>query len=142
MVDPEEIGFGLSTWHGNGGDLDDFQHDPRWRTLTVEGVSAVEEQFGTAVVPMTLFIPQYFDEVVGGLRRAGHDLRHFTLRVGPDIALARGSGRTDGLVDWALPRNQAYSACLTDQRFGEFIDSEWLGVDQVVDRIADALVRP
>lgn len=139
IVDPEEIGFGLPTWHGNGGDLDDIQHDPRWRTLTVESVIAVEEAFGTAVVPMTLFIPEYFDEIVGGLRRAGHDLRHFTLRVGPDIALARGSTRPDGLDTWALPRNQMYNACLTDQRFAEFIDSEPLTVDEVVDHVLQAV---
>ncbi len=59
LVDPEQIGFGLPTWHGNGGELDDIQHDPRWRTLTKESVIAVEETFETAVVPMTLFIPEF-----------------------------------------------------------------------------------
>jgi hypothetical protein len=139
LVDPEQIGFGLPTWHGNGGELDDIQHDPRWRSLTKESVVAVEKTFGIAVVPMTLFIPEYFDEIVGDLRRAGHRLRHFTLRVGPDVALARGSSRADGLVDWAVPRNDAYSSCLMDQRFGIFIDSESLTIDQVVDQIEEGL---
>ena len=139
VVDPEQIGFGLPTWHGNGGELDDIQHDPRWRTLTMESVVAVEETFGSAVVPMTLFIPEYFDEIVGGLLLAGHDVRHFTLRVGPTIALARGSTRTDGLDTWALPRNELYSGCLSDDRFGTFIDSESLSVDEVVDHLVDSL---
>lgn len=135
LVDPEEIGFGLPSWHGAGGELDDFQHDSRWRLLTKEAVIAVEQIFGTVVVPMTLFIHEYFDEVVGGLRREGHDVRHFTLRVSPETALVRGAGRPDGLVDWALPRNRAYSACLTDQRFGEFIDAETMTAEEVVDHI-------
>ncbi len=141
LVDPEEIGFGLPSWHGNGGELDDIQHDSRWRSLTKEAVIAVEQTFGAAVVAMTLFIPEYFEEIVGGLRDDGHDLRHFTLRVLPETALARGSGRPDGLVDWALPRNQAYSACLADQRFGTFIDSESLTIDEVVKQIERELRR-
>lgn len=88
---------------------------------------------------MTLFIPEYFEEIVGGLRDDGHDLRHFTLRVGPETALARGSGRPDGLVDWALSRNQMYKAFLTDQRFGTFIDSESLSIDEVVEQIESHL---
>jgi hypothetical protein len=135
IVDPEQIGFGLPTWHGNGGELDDIQHDPRWRGLTKDAVVAVEEAVGTAVVPMTLFIPEYFEEVVGDLRRAGHELHHFTLRVGADVALTRGSRRPDGLDAWALPRNEMYQTCLTDQQFAEFIDSESLTVDAVVDHI-------
>jgi hypothetical protein len=34
---------------------------------------------GAVIVPMTLIEPAYFEEIIGRLAAAGHDVRHFAL---------------------------------------------------------------
>src|SRR3954463_4363297 len=79
LFDPEQIGFLLRRLLPMEG-VGDFQDLPLWRELTLRLVrEAGATARGPGIVPMCLVNPAYFDEVVGGLRASGADVRHFTL---------------------------------------------------------------
>ncbi|MFD8718521.1 AAA family ATPase [Streptomyces sp. NPDC059629] len=89
VVDPEDVGHLL--WRQLPAQLrqEEFELEPAWAPLT----RTLVEQYARAyrrplVVPMTISRPQVFDDVIGALRRAGTDVRHFTLLA--DGATIRG----------------------------------------------------
>lgn len=97
LVDPENVGFGLHRAlpeHLRG----DFQDLASWRAGTVEVLDIVlrdrapesaRSVRGPVIVPMTLVNPAYVDEVIGGLRQRGHDVRMVALQASRETVLAR-----------------------------------------------------
>lgn len=78
--DPEQIGFMLRKVVPSECRTDDFQDLPLWRELTVASVTNLAQNCNRPIIiPMTLVNEDYFDEIVGSLRRRGVDVRHFTL---------------------------------------------------------------
>lgn len=141
LFDPEKIGFELRR------EIplppgDDFQHLPEWRRLAVERVAAAAEASSAPlVVPMTLADPDYFDEVVGGLRARGLDLRHFTLTASPATIERRLRRRLDRPASrrWALARVEACTAALAGARFAEHLDAGAQGPAAIAAEIAGRL---
>lgn len=79
VCDPEHLGFGLQRMLPKSL-RGDFQDLASWRSGVLEVLDLVVRQHTAAVlVPMTLVEPAYVDEVLGGLRRQGHDVRHLAL---------------------------------------------------------------
>ena len=89
LCDPEYVGFGLQRMAPRGA-VADFQDLPAWRQGVFEVLDLVAHRDpGPIIVPMTLVHPGYFDEVVGRLRRRGHDVRHFALLADRETVLRR-----------------------------------------------------
>jgi chloramphenicol 3-O-phosphotransferase len=133
LVDPEQIGFLLRRLLPEQ-QTGDFQDLRLWRELTVR-ILAEAAGIATApvVVPMTLVDPCYFEEVVGGLRAAGVDLRHFTLTAPPDTIRRRLRRRLawPSSRRWALARVESTASALADSLFAEHIDTEHRPVREV-----------
>jgi chloramphenicol 3-O-phosphotransferase len=80
LFDPEEVGFCLRSILSSIDPVDDFQHYPMWRSLTVHIARLLQESYGRdLVIPMTIWRRAFFNEVVGGLKEFEKDVRHFCL---------------------------------------------------------------
>lgn len=133
VADPEHVGMMLMDWgrpHGLG--VADFQDLPLWRELVVTGLSGFHAAVRRdVVVPMTLLNPDYFEEVVGGLRARGVEVRHFCLTAPADEIRRRLATRVDALnpagddaaMAWATERLERYAPAMTDPRFETFLDA-------------------
>jgi hypothetical protein len=146
VCDPEEVGFGLRRAMPREVWGDDFQDLRSWRAgvvevldLTLRGVA------GPVIVPMTLVAPAYVDEVLGGLRALGHEVRHVALVSSPEEVRRRLAGRgVPGLKRdlWALAQVDRCLEALTQPGFAEQVDTTHRSVAEVADAVAALVGLP
>jgi hypothetical protein len=141
VCDPEEVGFGLQRAMPREVWGDDFQHLRSWRAGVVEVLDrTLRGVDGPVIVPMTLVEPAYVDEVVGGLRALGHEVRHIALISSAEEIRRRLwwrgiPGVTRDL--WALARVDPYLEALTRPGFADQVDTAGRTVAEVADVVAD-----
>ncbi|MFF4870111.1 AAA family ATPase [Streptomyces sp. NPDC003444] len=150
VCDPEHVGFGLHRMAPPGlrGDFQDF---PAWRQGVYEVLDlALRKHPGVVIVPMTVVEPRYFDETVGRLRGAGHDVRHFALLAERETVLRRLRERGFGHAvrflagkdaplrreSFAVSRIDLCLDRLSGEAFSEHVRTDRLTVPRVADRIA------
>lgn len=150
VSDPEVLGFALGKMLPPG-TYDDFQDIPQWRSGIVDTLQQAEEAAdGPVIVPMTIIRDDYFDEIVGGLRGRGVEVRHYTLSTTPETLRKRLRSRLStlrGFEDtWALSSIDRCVTALSRERYGTHVPTDDLSIDEVVEWIArDAdlpLTRP
>jgi len=140
VCDPELVGFGMHRMLPRGL-RSDYQDLPPWRqsvryllahTLRLHG--------GPVIVPMTLINGAYFDEIIGGLRGDGADVRHFSLLAEPGTVLRRirERGWPFGLSHdrWAVEHLDQCLDRLRQSEFAEHVPTDGRSVAQVADAIA------
>lgn len=154
ICDPEHVGFGLNRMTPPGLRRD-FQHYVAWRQGVFEVLDrALNERDGVVIAPMTLVQPEYFAEIVGRLREAGHDVRHFALLADRETVLNRLRDRGLGLAPalrlvgqgdrllrrehFAVAKLDYCLAQLSKPEFAEQIHTDTTPVPAVAERIADA----
>ncbi|MEX1007668.1 MAG: hypothetical protein WD271_07450 [Acidimicrobiia bacterium] len=139
MFDPEHLGFLLRAWQPADAEVADFQDLSVWRRLVRETAAGLLRDFHRPlIVPMTLLNPAYFDEIVGGLRADGIDVRHFCLTASRDEVLARVAGRGDG-GEWFPTKLDEHEPHLFDDRFATHISRLRREASDVLDDILAAL---
>lgn len=153
LCDPELVGFGLHRamppWL-----REDFQDLRSWRSGVVEVLDLVLRRHeGLVVAPMTLVEPAYFEEIVGGLRALGHDVRHFALLAqretivgrlaerGLGHAFARVAGRSVALrrETFALSKLDLCLERLREPGFRQHVWTDELPLREVVELIAASI---
>ena len=88
LFDPEYIGYCIREWVPVP--TGDFQDLPIWRHLVIDVALALRKfHADVLIVPMTLVVGQYYQEVVSGLRDAGEDVVHVFLDVPADVLRER-----------------------------------------------------
>jgi hypothetical protein len=88
LFDPEYVGYMLMPFVESP--TGDFQDLPLWRHLVIETMAGLARQFPHPwVAPMSLIHAGYRAEILGGLRRAGVEVREFVLQVPEDRLRAR-----------------------------------------------------
>lgn len=129
----------------------DYQDRPQWRTgvreTLLQACSATEVP---VIVPMTLVDPDYFEEIVGRLRGAGIDVRHYALTAPVDVIHGRlrtrigyAVGRLTGIREtWAMERADRCVRALRDDRFATHVPTGRRPLDEVVEHIAADLDLP
>lgn len=143
VADPELLGFALrKTLPASDGD---FQDLPLWRILVRDSlIEGSRRTTGLVFVPMTLVRNDYFEEIVGGLRSAGVDVRHYALltsraelkrrlKLRSGYVLGRILGRDE---TWGLQQLDRCLAALTRDEFGVHVDNTSRSLDEVVEWIA------
>ncbi|MFW6599935.1 AAA family ATPase [Propionibacteriaceae bacterium Y2011] len=144
VSDPEHFGYGIHRMQPR--ELrGDFQDAPLWRRGVLEVLSDVDarrqQKFGSrmvaTIVPMTIIRADYFDEVVGGLRDRGHDVRHFALVASTATVRRRLRGRGEGIIghSWASRRIDEGLRSLQDPKFADHIPTDSLTIAQVAETI-------
>jgi hypothetical protein len=152
VADPEVLGFALHKTLPLEARTD-FQDLPQWRSGVVTTLAQADAaRDGPVIVPMTIVRHDYFDEIIGGLRAAGVDVRHYALLASPETLLKRLSTRIafirSGLrrETWAVQQIPRCVAALSAERYAIHVPTDEVSTNQVVERIAVdaglALTRP
>ncbi|MFC7102163.1 hypothetical protein ACFQQB_17920 [Nonomuraea rubra] len=98
------------------------------------------KQQGVVIAPMTLTEPAYYDEILGRLREAGHEVRHFALLADRETVLARlrerSLSRSLKREAFAVAKLDGCLERLRTPEFAEHVETDRLTVPQVADRIA------
>jgi hypothetical protein len=140
VCNPEHVGFGMrrmlpATLRGN------FQDLPAWRHSVAELLRLTLTGYpGPVIVPMTLVSHGYFEEIVGGLRGDGFDVRHFTLLAEAATVRRRLGRRSLGTEyrpgSWAVGPLGDLLQRLSAPEFAQHIRTDHLTVSQSADAIA------
>lgn len=139
LSDAEEPGFGILRMLPRElrGDFQDF---PAWRDAVRQALGRIDAAGRDVVVPMTVI--EHQDEVIGGLRREGHDVRHVILDASPEVLRHRLQGRASALLQrqetWAMAH---IDRCVTGLRAlpdATHIDTDHLSLDEVAEAVASA----
>lgn len=144
VADPEILGFGINKVLPPG-DRGDFQDRPQWRTSVAQTLIQADAEDGPTfiIVPMTLVNPDYFDDIIGEIRSAEIDVRHYALQASPEVLQRRLSARTLGFADsWALEQIPRCVSALATDRFATHLDTNDRSLDEVVEAIAADLGLP
>ena len=72
IYDPEEVGFFLwDVFPEKMKRKGNFQHIPLWRDFNFRILKYISSQYeGTVIVPMTIYTPEYYDEIIGHLSQS------------------------------------------------------------------------
>lgn len=140
LSDPEEPGFGLNRMVPS--DLrGDFQDFPAWRDGVRQALARIAESGRDVVAPMTLI--EYHDEVIGGLRQDGHDVRHVILDASPEVLRRRLQGRAAALLGrqetWAIAQIDRCVQGLAELPGASHVDTDSLTLDEVAEAVAAAV---
>jgi hypothetical protein len=136
VCDPEHVGFGMrrmlpAPLRRN------FQDLPIWRSAVQDLLHlTLTEYDGPVIVPMTLVNPTYSQEIIGGLRTDGFDVRHFALLAEPATVRRRLRHRSLGREKWAVKALEESLKQLRRPQFAEHIHTDNQTVAQVADTIA------
>jgi hypothetical protein len=88
VFDPEDVGWALT--QAVEAPTGDYQDLASWRHLVVEHARTLRRFHAqTLIVPMTLVVRQYHDEIIGALREDGEDVIHVFLDVPADVLEGR-----------------------------------------------------
>ncbi len=95
VLDAEKVGVTLMDISPGLPPTDNFQHWPPWRSLVVETAHHVLAYTGgVLIMPMTVLVQQYWDEISTGIADHGIPLRHFVLHADPGTLRGRIMGDT------------------------------------------------
>lgn len=72
---------------------DDFQDYKLWRTINYEILKNLDTEFEVIIVPMTITNLQYYDEIVGKLKRDCFSIKHFILITSKENIISRLNAR-------------------------------------------------
>ena len=139
FFDPEQIGFLLRRSLATLDPHDDFQGWSSWRDVVVATLSSLDRHYpGPLVVPQTVLVEAYWEEVAEGLRLAGVTLLSFTLHV--DEKTLRRRIRYDwvevGAARWRREHVVPYRDALPWLRqSGTVLDTTNLNAVQVAERV-------
>jgi len=142
LFDPEQIGFMLRKLLPRDQQPPDFQDLPIWREMTVDALTvAAADPSRMPVVPMTLVNPDYFREIVGGLRDRGIDVRHFSLVASPATLRRRIRWRADWPSSrrWALAQLERCASALAEPEFAIHIPTDERGIAEIAQDILTRL---
>ena len=112
IYDPEQVGYFLwSVFPDVMKRKDDFQHLTIWREFNYKILKHINENYsGLIIVPMTIYIKQYYDEILGNLIRDGVKVLHFILSATRQTIIERLVQRGDSADGWQA---QHIDVCLT-----------------------------
>jgi len=144
VADPELLGFALHKMLPPA-QRSDFQDLPQWRAAVIATLHQIEATHdGPVIVPMSIVRDDYFDEIVGGLRARGMQVRHYALTATPQTLRRRLRqrkayviGRVLGREEtWALQQIERCVATLAADRYARHVPTDDATIDQVVESIA------
>jgi AAA domain len=134
--DPEKLGWVLNRTVGvfHPGD---YQHLRLWRRGTVTGATLRARRVDPLIVPMSVLRRGHVEELLGGLRRRGHEVRHVLLDASPDVLVERIEA--DQVPDprvWRLDTVGAYLSARPGLRaLGDVVNTDELSPGEVADAV-------
>ena len=137
VYDPENAGFFIRKNLPPPLLTGDFQDYPMWRAFNLDMLTYIARQYdGCIIVPMTVTIRAYYDELIGPLSR-NFDLRHIILYAGRETLLKRLASRLEGRRSWGAQQIdrciRAFDTDITEIKLA----TDSLTVGQAAERAAE-----
>lgn len=145
IFDAEKVGEVLMDVRPGLPATDNFQHWAPWRPLVVETARRLLDYTGgLLVMPMTVLVQDYWDEISSGLHGYGVPIRHFVLHAEP--AVLRDRIENDAVLGPSLFRRSYLDAYAEASRTwlhdaAEVIDTSRITPDQAARQVALALAK-
>lgn len=137
LYDPENVGFFLRQNEPKQLAADNFQDEPLWRTINRDMLLHLSKHFeGNIIVPMTIVNEDYYDEVIGELRRRGADVRHFVLCAQAATIRRRLRKRLEWGNSWAAQQIPACLSVLNSPVFENKIQTDTMSISEAAEEIA------
>ena len=103
VYDPEQVGYFL--WDNFPEEMKakgNFQHLPIWREFNYKILKHIADNYeGIIIVPMTVYVKQYYDEIVESLMSDGIAVNHFILSATKQTIIERLVKRGEAEDCWA-----------------------------------------
>lgn len=139
VYDPENIGYFIYKNIPAEIKKSDFQDYRQWRDFNYEMLKLMAEEYsGVIIAPMTLVVPQYYDEIIGRLLADGIEMKHFILCASKETIHGRLRKRLETSGRWAFQQtDRCLEAFDGDLIPGIKIDTENINIKQAADLIAE-----
>lgn len=103
IYDPENVGYFL--WEMFPDEMKrkgNFQHIPIWREINYKTLKHIDSQFdGVIIAPQTIYIKQYYDEIISKFIEDKIQIKHFILSATKQTIINRLMGRGELPNSWA-----------------------------------------
>lgn len=137
VYDPEKTGYYIRKNIPEDAKASDFQEYPMWREFNYSMLRYMNERSSQVIIaPMTITNPQYFNEIIGRLKREGVIVHHYTLCASKDVLLKRLKNRGDGADSWPAQQINRCIEGLSQEVFRHHLDTDKMTIDAVVEQIA------
>lgn len=137
LYDPEQIGYFL--WDSFPEEMKrkgNFQHIPIWREFNYKILKYMDINYeGIIVVPMTIYIKQYYDEIIEQLRKEHVEVRHFILSASKQTIIDRLLKRGENKDCWAAQHIDICLKAFDNSISKEKVDTEFKKIDEIADEI-------
>lgn len=148
LYDPEEVGYllrnilpeNIKRFEAETGDFQDFQ---LWKDLTVRVARTIISKYRVnLIVPMTIRKPEYFNYIFNGFNSIDSDTYHFCLTANKETIYQRLRERGEEEGNWCFQQVDKCLKAYNDYNFGEYIETENVHIDSIVDTIRQKLNLP
>ena len=103
IYDPEQVGYFL--WNNFPDEMkrkENFQHLPIWREMNYKILKYISNNYkGIIIAPMTIYIKQYYDEIINKLIEDKIEVKHFILSASKQTIINRLIARGEASNSWA-----------------------------------------
>ncbi|MCJ8013249.1 AAA family ATPase [Paenibacillus sp. KQZ6P-2] len=140
IYDPENAGYFIRKNIPASMAKSDFQDHKVWRETNYSMIKYIHDEYdGTLIIPMTIVDPQYFDDIVGRLRRDGVVIHHFALCATRETLLKRLRSRGENDRSWAAQQIDRCIDGLSLPVFERHLQTDAMTISDVVEAIAAVL---
>ncbi|MEM7538779.1 MAG: tunicamycin resistance protein [Chloroflexota bacterium] len=145
ILDPEDIGELIRKTFPETRKMD-YQDLAMWRTLTVHFIQESKRQFSSPlIIPMTLVVPEYLNEIFTGITNSKTSLFHFFLqtekeelakRIQSQVIVQNDPKQDEAVRQWRLAQiDRCYSASNHMHQNTIFLDTNAQSPDDLVRQI-------
>ena len=144
VYDPEQVGYFLwDVFPDNMKRKGNFQHIPMWRDFNYQILKYIDSLYkGVLIVPMTIYIRQYYEEIILRLQADQVELRHFILMAGRDTLTQRLLQRGESADCWAAQHIDTCLRAFRSDIVQEKVDTEKRSAEDVAAEIIRRLSIP
>jgi len=137
LYDPEQVGYFL--WDNFPPELKrkgNFQHMDIWREFNYKILKHINANYtGAIIVPMTVYVKQYYDEILGRLADDGIAIKSFILSATKPTIIDRLAKRREANDCWAAQHIDICLNAFEQEIPGEKINTEGKSIDEIADEI-------
>jgi len=133
IYDPEQVGYFL--WNNFPDALKrkgNFQHMDIWREFNYKILKHINANYsGAIIVPMTIYLKQYYDEIPGRLASDGVPVESFILSATKPTIINRLLQRSDDDECWAAQHIDICLNAFEQEIPGEKINTEEKSINEI-----------
>lgn len=145
IYDPEEIGYMLRNVIPEDikkieACTGDFQDLDLWKELTVDVANRLITKYKiNLIVPMTIHKIEYFNFIHTEFKRMDEQTYHFCLCASKETIYERLRLRGEEEGNWCFQQTEKCLEAYNKYDFGEYIDTEKVGINVIVENIKEKL---